>query len=154
MSRQQTPDIMANLMSGSAGLIDVEQENNKAIKPASNKTIDQNREVSHSEKQESNKTIKLPKNKAIQQDNGKEIIEMKEKATFNLSLSTLETLEDAWIKLKRQFKGEQRITKTAIVEMALEICVGELKEKGSESSLYKGLADLRSASKQNDNSLT
>ena len=53
----------------------------------------------------------------------KEIIEMKEKATFNLSSSTLEKLEDAWIKLKRQFKGEQRVTKTAIVEMALEICI-------------------------------
>ena len=46
---------------------------------------------------------------------------MKEKATLNLSLCTLESLEDAWIKLKRQFKGDQPVTKTAIVEMALDI---------------------------------
>jgi hypothetical protein len=70
---------------------------------------------------------------------------MKEKATFNLSLSTLETLETAWIKLKRQFKGEQRVTKTAIVEMALDICISELEDRGSESLLYKKLVALKDA---------
>jgi uncharacterized tellurite resistance protein B-like protein len=145
---------MANLMNGNAALIDGEQESNKTIKQYSNNNSEYETENLHSEKPESNKTIELPKNKAIMQDGNKEIIEMKEKATFNLSLSTLETLEDAWIKLKRQFKGEQRITKTAIVEMALEICIEDLEKRKSESSLYKRLADLRSASKSNDNSLT
>ena len=58
-----------------------------------------------------------------------ETIYLKEKATFNLSQSTLTKLEDAWIQLKRQLKGEQRITKTAIVEMALEICIKELTQR-------------------------
>ena len=154
MSRQQTPDIMANLMNGNTSLLDVEQENNKAIKQEGNKEYKQNDKITHSEKLESNKTIKLSKNKAIEQDRGKGIIEMKEKATFNLSLSTIETLEDTWIKLKRQFKGEQRITKTAIVEMALEICISEFEVKKSESTLYKKLANLRNDEKLNDDSLT
>lgn len=156
MSRQQTPDIMANLMNGNTAIIDVEQENNKEIKQSGNKDTDHEGRNLHREELENNKTIKLPKNKAIVQDGNKEIIEdlMKEKATFNLSLSVLETLEDAWIKLKRQFKGEQRITKTAIVEMALEIAIEDLNEKGADSSLYKRLADFRSKTKLNDNSLT
>ena len=135
MSRQQTPDIMADLMQSS--------------EPASKKTIqkhnndcDQAEAPSFESGQENNKTIKLAKNKATKQDNGMETIYMKEKATFNLSQSTLTKLEDAWIQLKRQLKGEQRITKTAIVEMALEICIKELTQKENESTLYKSLAEL------------
>ena len=66
---------------------------------------------------------------------------MKEKATFNLSVKSLEALEDAWIKLKRQLKGEQRITKTAIVDMALEIVLEDLNERDSKSALYTRLVD-------------
>ena len=79
---------------------------------------------------------------------------MKEKSTLNLSLCNLESLEDAWIKLKRQFKGDQPITKTAIVEMALDICVGKFKEKNDESLLYGKLADLQNTDKPDDNSPT
>lgn len=154
MSRQQTPDIMGNLMNGTATLKDSDQENHKEIKQPGNKDSEQVNENLISEKEESNKTIGLSKNKAIRQDSGKEIIEMKEKATFNLSLSALEALEDAWIKLRRQFKGEQRITKTAIVEMALEICISDFEESKSESALYKRLADLRNSTKLNDYTLT
>lgn len=154
MSRQQTPDIMANLMSGSTDLIDGKQENHKAIKQVTNTNYEPNTITSLSEEQESNKTIKLPNNKAICKDGNKEIIEMKEKATFNLSKTTLETLEDACYHLKRQFKGEQRVTKTAIVEMALEICIAEFGKRGVESMLYKKLADLRNTSRLDDNILT
>ncbi len=59
-----------------------------------------------------------------------------------------------WIKLKRQFKGEQRITKTAIVEMTLDICVGEFEEKNDESLLYRKLADLQNTDKPDDSSPT
>src|ERR1700722_19491317 len=142
MSRQQTPDIMGNLMNGNTSLIDGEQGNNKTINQYNNKDLVPEKSEPRREEQENNKTIKLPKNKEIKQESVKEIIEVKEKATFNLSLSILETLEDAWIKLKRQIKGDQRITKTAIVEMALEICIGEFEEKNSESPLYKRLAEF------------
>lgn len=149
MGRQPTPDymdqqkndVLGELMNGGSSPSDGKQENQQAIKQVNNNNQDEQRGDFHREEQENNKKIKLPKNKATKQDNDMEIIELKEKATFNLSQSTLLKLEDAWIKLRRQLKGEQRVTKTAIVEMALEICIEELAQKETESTLYKGLAE-------------
>lgn len=135
MARQQTPDIMADLMHSS------EPASNKEIKEYSKKEVEQAEASLCEVRQENHKTIKLSKNKAIKQDSDMEILELKEKATFNLSQSTLLKLEDAWIQLKRQLKGEQRVTKTAIVEMALKICIEELTQKETESTLYKWLAE-------------
>lgn len=135
MARQQTPDIMADLMQTS------KPANNKNIKQQNNNDCNQTEAASLKVGKENHKTIKLAKNKTTKQDSGMETIYFKEKATFNLSQSTLTKLEDAWIQLKRQLKGEQRITKTAIVEMALEICIKELAQKETESSLYKSLAE-------------
>jgi hypothetical protein len=141
MNRVATPDIMGNLMSGSLGSIDEKQENQQAIKQPSNINPDRQTTNPYVEEQENNKKIKLPKNKATRKDGGVEIIELKEKATFNLSQSTLLKLEDAWMQLRKQLKGEQRITKTAIVEMALEICIEELTQKENESTLYHRLTE-------------
>jgi hypothetical protein len=137
MSRQATPDIMGSLM-GNTATIDREQENHKAIKQEENRESSSKKEGSLKEELESNKTIKVEENKAISQDSNKTVKqEMKEKATFNLTASALESLENAWMRLRRSFKGEQRITKTAIVEMALEICIADLEEKQMNSALYK-----------------
>lgn len=148
MSRQQTPDIMGDLMNGT--LKGSEPVSNKAIQPQ-NQT---NREEPYEVKQESIKTANITSNKTTLQDKVKEKIKMKEKATFNLSLSSLEALEDAWIKLKRQFKGEQRITKTAIVEAAIEIAIKDLMVRGSDSLLYKELAEYRENIQLNNNTAT
>lgn len=140
MSRQQTPDIMENIMNGTSINIASEPVNNKAIN-TENHANNLEGKQNHSTKQESNKEIKLPKNKTINYIGNKEIKEeMKEKATFNLSLSILESLEDSWIQLKRQIKGELRITKTAIVETALEIAIDDLIKNKSESEIYKRMA--------------
>lgn len=136
MARQHTPDIMADLMQSS------EPANNKEIKQEISKGDGLIKKDVAELRQENNKTGKLAKNKAIQQDGVIEIIESKEKATFNVSKSTLLKLEDSWIQLKRQLKGEQRVTKTAIVEMALEICIEELAQKKTGSAIYKRLAKL------------
>lgn len=134
MARQPTRDIMSLLQRS-------EPASNKEIKQYDNEDSEQAGFLPSEGKLENHKTIKLSKNKAIKQDSDMEILELKEKATFNLSQSTLLKLEDAWIQLKRQLKGEQRVTKTAIVEMALEICIRELAQKETESSLYKSLAE-------------
>lgn len=131
-SRKPIPDIMGDLMSGGTAVIEAKPVSKPELKQSSNKDIEK----------ESGKAIKLHKNKEICQAGVKEIVEeMKEKATFNLSLSTLEALEDAWIKLKRQLKGEQRITKTLIVERAIEMALDELKTKGKESEIVRRLTD-------------
>jgi hypothetical protein len=142
--RKQTPDILGNLMLSTPE--STEQESNKAIKPASNKTIKQ--ESTASVQQESNKTIKPANNKAIKLVSSKEsklvsnkaIHELaKEKATFNLSVSTLQALEDAWMSLRRTSTAEDKVTKTSIVETALTLALTELETKGKLSSLYKKL---------------
>lgn len=132
MSRKQTLDILGGLMSGDTATLEqvnhkeIKQENNTEVKPVSNKAIKQtdNRAVSpYNNKKEVAETTEEPK----------------EKATFNLSVRILENLEDSWIQLKRQFKGEQRITKTQIVEKALEIALKDLKTKGERSEFFKQL---------------
>lgn len=134
MARQNTPDIMADLM--------------LSTKPSSNKTIEQYNEGlasdlkgSREQKPENKQTIELSNNKAIKQEINAEV-GLKEKVTFNLSQSTILKLEDVWIQLKRQLKGSQRVTKTAIVEMALEICIEELAKKETESAMYKAFSKL------------
>jgi hypothetical protein len=147
MSRRPTPDIMGSLM-GNTATIDCEQENHKAIKPHEHKETSTKKERLLQGKPESNKTLKHEKNKEISvasikeiKDNSNKTIrqEVKEKATFNLTASALESLDNAWLDLRSRFKGEQRITKTAIVEMALEICISDLEEKAADSALYKRL---------------
>lgn len=151
--RKGTPDIMGNLMSGSiADNKTVEHENNKtikpdveiAVKPESNKAskvVDRK-----AIKQVSNKTIRPASNQAamqesmndIQPENQQAIKDApKEKVTFNLSLQTIERLDDAWIQLRKQFRDQQRVTKTFIVEQALEIILNDLSVKGDSSLILK-----------------
>lgn len=63
----------------------------------------------------------------------------KEKTTFNLSKETLNKLEDLWLKLRPQFKGGQRITKTLIVEKAIDIIIFDYEKRTGESALISSL---------------
>jgi len=57
--------------------------------------------------------------------------------TFNISVSMIENLDDSWMKLRHCFKGEQRITKTLIVEKALEIVLQDFAAHNESSELFK-----------------
>lgn len=117
MSRKTTPDIMANLM----GLeyTDKPQKNHNTIK-----------------EELPMQTIAHVSNNEIRPENNKAIIENKEKTTFNLSTRMIDQLEDVWIKLRKQFKNEQRISKTLIVEKALEMALNDFESKNEASDLY------------------
>jgi len=135
--RKGTPDIMGGLMIG---------EN--TIKPASNKTITPESfnagdiASNTTKEQESIKAINPAGNKASRQEENKTITEVpKEKATFNLSISALEKLDEAWIKMRKSLRGENRITKTLIVEKALELALAEFELKNEKSNLYKLMQD-------------
>ncbi len=65
-------------------------------------------------------------------------VDGKEKATFNLSLHILTELEDKWVIL-RKLTGSKQISKTLIVEAALEIALAEFAEEGQESKLYRSI---------------
>ena len=68
-----------------------------------------------------------------------ETSEDKAKATYYLSTEILEALEDGWIQLRRLAPKDERgqISKSLIVELALQVALEELKSKGSQSLLAK-----------------
>ncbi len=106
-------------MSGLDSLLGEEKlKNNKAINTVSNKTI----------KPVGNKTIDTANLKAG-----------KEKATFNLSKQLLQDLEDTWIEIRKD-RGDKKISKTEIVEFAIQHLLTEFKTIKPESKLYSLIA--------------
>ncbi len=132
MSRKETPDILGALMgeiSKPESGIAVEQESNKAIKPASNKAV----------RSENQKIIKTTI--GLSRESG-----AKEKATFNLSKTVLVELEDCWVEIRR-LRGDKRISKTDIVEQALEEALNEFRLKRGTGKFY-GKLDSNKTIKQ------
>lgn len=113
--RLETPDIMSSLMSEPS-----KQENisrNKAIKTSSNKTV-------------------LKQMLLDGRDEETPILEeLKEKATFNLSVKTLRDLEDKWMEIRR-LSGSKQISKTLIVEKAIEMALAEFGLKKQIGKFY------------------
>lgn len=127
-NRLVTPDIMSNLMSGAS-----EEKSSKKIKQ---------------EKTRNKKAIKTANNKPVLRqmllDGTHEQIEIpeepKEKATFNLSVKILRELEDSWMEIRRLSRNKQ-ISKTLIVEKALEMALAEFGLKKQIGKLYGKLVN-------------
>jgi len=66
----------------------------------------------------------------------------KVKATFYLDSKAVESLEDGWMELRKlaDKKGRGRISKSLIVELALQMALEDLRKKGSDSLLAKKLS--------------
>lgn len=120
MSRKSTPDIMANLMGSEY-----------TDRPNKNQNVGKDELPMQ--------LINNVSNNEIRPESNKTITENKEKTTFNLSTRMIDQLEDAWIKLRKQFKNEQRISKTLIVEKALELVLNDFESKNEASDLYNKL---------------
>ena len=126
MNRQITPDVLGDLMGNST----VKQEGNKASEQVPHKAI----------KQESKKA---PIGRVLLADvvvtAAGETEESKEKATFNLPIKLLGELEDRWAEI-RKISGSKQVSKTLIVETALELAFAEFDSKKQESKFYSKLA--------------
>lgn len=61
-------------------------------------------------------------------------MEDKIKSTFNLASKSLDDLDQVWMKLRTQLKDKKRITKSLIVEKAIEAAIEDLEKMGSRSS--------------------
>lgn len=121
-------------MAGSAAVIETEQEIMPAIKQRGSKKIMQS-----TDKQANSFGHKSIKQKGIKGASRAMPEVAKEKTTFNLSHATLDLLEEAWMKLRRKMKGEQRITKTLIVEKAIELAIHDFETKSESGEFYKKL---------------
>ena len=66
----------------------------------------------------------------------------KVKATFYLDSKAVESLEDGWMELRKlaDKKSRGRISKSLMVELALQLALEDLRKKGSDSLLAKKLA--------------
>ncbi len=138
--RKKTPDLLGLVMSGS----DIQE--NKEIKQENHKTSEQ----------ESVKDLNILSNKDGYPYSNKEIKqsefsksltyddEPKEKATFNLSKQILTELEDEWINIRKTFGGNKRITKTLLVEVALEMALEDFKNREQNGKFYSKLANNKS----------
>jgi hypothetical protein len=60
----------------------------------------------------------------------------KVKATFYLSQEAVDALDEAWYRLRRLVKSDKgRVSKSAIVDMAVQMTLEELEAKGTESPI-------------------
>ena len=66
----------------------------------------------------------------------------KVKATFYLDSKAVESLEDGWMELRKlaDKKSRGRISKSLMVELALQMALEDLRKKGSDSLLAKKLS--------------
>ena len=83
-----------------------------------------------------NKQIQDTGKPASQQTSKPESTE-KVKATYYISQTTADDLEDAWYQLRKEAPPENRgeISKSSIVDVALRMVLEDLKKQGKESQL-------------------
>ena len=130
--RKKTPDILGSLLGDTskpeyhnAG-IPVHHNDSKPVLQPTSKTVSQS----------TSKPARQKKAQAQAQAPDTAPAE-KVKATFYLDAKTVEALEDGWIQLRKLADNRGRISKSLIVELALDMALEELEKRGSESSLCK-----------------
>lgn len=138
-SRQATPDILSNIMNGTP----VREPSHKAIKAEIHKEI--NKPSNITAKQPNIKTSKQPliEQGVLEEPSANNLEELKEKATFNLPVSLLQELEDKWSEIRR-FTRSKQISKTLLVEKALEIAFSEYEQRKDLSEFYSKLVNDKS----------
>ena len=124
--RKETPDVLGEILGEIPARPEAEEQ------PASQPT-------SKPARRQAGKTARKPAKKPAP---APMVEEPKLKATFYLSPSTLDALEEAWLQLRRLaiLDDRGRVSKSLIVEMSLLASLQELKEKGEESLLASMMA--------------
>jgi len=137
--RKETPDILGSLLGGSEApkKKDTSKEEylNTGIPEYLNNSIPVKKNTSITEVRHTTKPASRKK-PAVSKDK-KAAPEEKVKASFYLDAGAVEALEDGWMELRKLApkKARTQISKSLIVELALQIALDELKAKGARSSL-------------------
>ena len=141
--RKHTPDILGSLLGGSDQEPIKKPVNQPTIKPVDQNTImPEYHNAGIPEGQPTIKPVKKKRETAAQQAPAKELEEApgdKVKATFYISSQVVEDLEAGWIKLRKLSPKETRsqVSKSLIVELAVQMALEELESKGARSLLAK-----------------
>ena len=129
--RKKTPDILGSLLGDTS-------------KPEYHNTgIPEYHNDSEPELQPTSKPVRKRTSKPVSQKKAQaEEPAEKVKATFYLDSKAVEALEDGWMELRKlaDKRSRGRISKSLMVEMALQMALEDLRKKGSDSLLAKKLS--------------
>ena len=132
--RKKTPDILGSLLGDTS-------------KPEYHNTgIPEYHNDSKPELQSTSKPARKTTSKPVSQKKKAEAEEPAEKvkATFYLDSKAVEALEDGWMELRKlaDKRSRGRISKSLMVEMALQMALEDLQKKGSDSLLADKLSQI------------
>jgi hypothetical protein len=138
-SRKETPDVLGSLLGATS------EDTAKEEKQNTSKTEYHNTGIPES--QNTIKTVKQQTRKPARQkastppERKEEAPGQKVKATYYISEEAVEKLEDGWIQLRKLLPKEKRtsVSKSSIVEIALEMALADLEKKKKSSLLAKKL---------------
>ena len=149
--KHRTPDILGSVLSAPLPAAAEEpaqpeaapkcktarQQNGKMVKRNTGKIV--NHQDGEIARQNIDKTTKHQDGIPVtSQDKSLQADTEKVKATFYLAPEAVEGLEDAWLQLRRQARGARRkraISKSEMVEMALQIMLEDLETHGEASRI-------------------
>ena len=139
--RKETPDILGSLLGDKKPEDTSKEEYHKAGKPVSQqarKPVEK-----PTSKTVSQKTQQPDKPATVAPEPVREPSGEKLKATYYISIEAVEALEEAWMKLRKMAPTDARtsISKSLIVETALQTVLEELERTGQKSKLAKKLLD-------------
>ena len=130
--RKKTPDILGSLLGDTSKT----EYHNTGIPEYHNDSKPELQSTSKPARKTTSKPVSQKK-KAQDQEPAEKV-----KATFYLDSKAVEALEDGWMELRKladkQSRG--RISKSLMVELALQLALEDLQKKGADSSLAKKLA--------------
>jgi hypothetical protein len=132
--RKMTPDILGSLLGDTKTEDTIKTEYHKAGIPEYHKD-------SKPVDQPTIKTVRKPTSKPVSQKAGKSVSAPGEKvkATYYIDAQAVEDLEAGWIQIRKMADKKVRgqISKSLIVELAIQMALEELKSKGSSSQIAR-----------------
>jgi hypothetical protein len=143
--RKQTPDILGSLLGDKKAEDTIKPEYHKDSKPVKQPT---SKPVSHKNSKTEVKSTSKPDKATVEapgkpEESVEEASEQKLKATYYLAVEAVDALEEGWYQLRKMASTDNRtsISKSLIVETALQIALEELEKSGQKSSLAKKLLE-------------
>ena len=136
--RKKTPDILGSLLGDTSKT----EYHNTGIPEYHNDSMPELQSASKPVRKSTGKTVSKPTSKPVSQKKAEpqEPAE-KIKATYYLDAEVVEALEDGWMELRKMAdkKNRSRISKSLMIELALQMALEDLQKKGSDSLLAKKL---------------
>lgn len=133
--RKKTPDILGSLLGDTSKT----EYHNTGIPEYHNDSKPELQHTSKPVRKPTGKTVSKPTSKPVSQKKAEAQPAEKVKATYYLDTELVEALEDGWMELRRlaDKKDRGQISKSLIVELALQLALEDLEKRGTESSLAK-----------------